>query len=236
MQEPARELPPASVGEPRARTPVELQRLIALDRLGAPYLVYRDETGAQVEVPLAGKTRLTLGRDRSSDIGLWWDPNASRVHAELECRGEAWVIIDDGLSTNGTFVNGERVRTRWRLRHGDVIGLGSTVVAFRAAGVADEVKTAPVRDDLTVSISPAQRRVLEALCGPLMLHVGYASPATNAEIAAALFITDRAVKNHLKALYEAFQIQDLPQNAKRARLAQLALYHGLVRDTGGTGC
>ena len=39
---------------------------------------------------------------------LTWDPDASRVHAELVRLADAWVVVDDGLSRNGTFVNGER--------------------------------------------------------------------------------------------------------------------------------
>ena len=35
--------------------------------------------------------------------------------------GADWVICDDGLSHNGTFVNGERVRGRRRLAAGDVL-------------------------------------------------------------------------------------------------------------------
>jgi pSer/pThr/pTyr-binding forkhead associated (FHA) protein len=33
----------------------------------------------------------------------------SRLHAKLERIGGAWTIVDDGLSRNGTFVNGQRV-------------------------------------------------------------------------------------------------------------------------------
>ena len=40
--------------------------------------------------------------------------------------GGDWVVCDDGLSHNGTFVNGERVRGRRRLRDGDVIAVGAT--------------------------------------------------------------------------------------------------------------
>ena len=38
------------------------------------------------------------------------------MHAALERVGDAWALIDDGLSHNGTWVNGERLIGRRRLR------------------------------------------------------------------------------------------------------------------------
>ena len=59
-------------------------------------------------------------------LALPWDDEVSRLHAELVRMGEDWVLCDDGLSHNGTFVNGERVRGRRRLRDGDVVTVGAT--------------------------------------------------------------------------------------------------------------
>jgi class 3 adenylate cyclase len=47
--------------------------------------------------------------------------------------GAHWLIGDDGVSRNGTFVNGERLNGRRRLRHGDVIRIGRTALAFNDA-------------------------------------------------------------------------------------------------------
>jgi pSer/pThr/pTyr-binding forkhead associated (FHA) protein len=44
--------------------------------------------------------------------------------------GGSWLIVDDGLSRNGTFVNGERVTGRRRLQDGDHIGAGTTPLIF----------------------------------------------------------------------------------------------------------
>ena len=41
-------------------------------------------------------------------------------------------MVDDGLSSNGTFVRGERVAGRRRLADGDVLTVGSTAIAYRA--------------------------------------------------------------------------------------------------------
>ena len=53
-------------------------------------------------------------------------------------------------------------------------------------------------------LSEAQRRVLVALCRPFKESSGYATPATNQQIAAELFLTVDAVKTHLRALFAKF--------------------------------
>jgi hypothetical protein len=55
----------------------------------------------------------------------------SRLHAVIEWTGTYWAVVDDGLSRNGTFVNGERLTGRRRLRSGDVIWIGATEVTYR---------------------------------------------------------------------------------------------------------
>jgi hypothetical protein len=66
---------------------------------------------------------LRVGRSRESDIFLV-DPSVSRAHAILEVRDGSVVVRDSG-STNGTFVNGERVQLR-TLRAGDRVAFGKT--------------------------------------------------------------------------------------------------------------
>ena len=81
-------------------------------------------------VHLDARRQLTLGRDAGNDVELQWDGRVSRVHALLECIRGAWMLADDGLSSNGTFCNDRRVRRR-RLKDGDVLRLGSTTLVFR---------------------------------------------------------------------------------------------------------
>jgi hypothetical protein len=71
--------------------------------------------------------RLAIGRSRDCDIRLT-DPNVSRRHAEVRQEGSSFYVVDLD-STNGTEVNGRRVR-RARLEDGDMIVLGSTELAF----------------------------------------------------------------------------------------------------------
>jgi pSer/pThr/pTyr-binding forkhead associated (FHA) protein len=208
-------------------TPSELQERIAADRRGVPYLLYRDGGGNQ-RIHLLGETteRVTVGRDPASDIALAWDFQVSRAHAQVERMGAEWAIIDDGLSRNGTFVNGERVRGRRRLCVGDVVRCGDTVLVFRApVATADSTVVAGTAPPL---ISEAQRRVLIALCRPFRGGGAFASPASNQQIAEELFLSTEAVKTHMRALFRRLGVEDLPQNRKRARLVELAFQHGLV--------
>ena len=70
--------------------------------------------------------------------------------------------------------------------------------------------------------------VLEALCRPYK-DTELATPATNQQIAEELFLSVDAVKAHLRALFGAFGLEDLPQNQKRSVLAMRAMQLGLVR-------
>jgi pSer/pThr/pTyr-binding forkhead associated (FHA) protein len=210
-------------------TPRELQARIAAERLGTPFLVYRDGGGEQAIAALDELgDRLTIGRREGNHIVLGWDREVSRVHAALERVGRDWVIADDGLSHNGTWVNGNRVTGQRRLRDGDVIAIGATTLAFVAPLVEESQPTTTARHPHIGSVlAPAQRRVLVALCRPLVKGQ-YAAPATNQEIADELVVGVDAVKSTLRALFLIFGVDELPQNRKRAALAEVALRGGVV--------
>ncbi len=80
------------------------------------------------------------------------------------------------------------------------------------------------------AVSPAQRKVLVALCRPYKDGGGFATPATNGEIAAELHLSVDAVKTHMRALFEKLGIGDVPQNQKRVALAERALQTGVVKS------
>jgi ABC transport system ATP-binding/permease protein len=75
---------------------------------------------------------LTIGRDPECDIVLD-SPEVSRRHAAVAAAHGGYVISDE--STNGVFVNGERVAQSQRLTEGDVIRVGDAVLRFSAGGV-----------------------------------------------------------------------------------------------------
>jgi pSer/pThr/pTyr-binding forkhead associated (FHA) protein len=215
--------------DPHSARPTELAARIQAERRGEPFLLYRDGADRQVIVELPGdRDRVTIGRRASSDVPLAWDPEVSRLHAELERIGSDWVVCDEGLSHNGTFVNNERLQGRRRLRGGDVLALGRTTIAFCVPAHTSPSTTRTSLRAAVIEISPAQQRVLETLCRPLTGQ-RYAAPASNRAIAEELFLSVETVKSTLGRLYELFELEMLPQNQKRAALAAEALERGIVR-------
>ena len=213
-------------------SPAEIAARLHAERDGTPHLLLRDAGDVQLIVTLdSDRPRLTIGRGEGSDVQVHWDRDASRVHAELERIGGVWTISDDGLSRNGTFVNGERVGSRQRLRDGDVLRIGQTVLVFRDPIGAGHSSTNMGGPDLVPPhVSDAQRRVLIALCRPYKEPGPFTTPATNQDIAAELFLSVEAVKTHLRALFGKFGVEDLPQNQKRAKLIERAFQTGLVSE------
>ncbi len=215
---------------PRTTTPAELKAQIEAARLGAPFLVFHDGEGVQQIVVLDTPSILSIGRDAGNAIALAWDTEVSRLHAELAPLGAEWTIADDGLSRNGTYVNGRRVSARRRLRDRDSIRFGQTEVVFRSPVAAALEETAqPPGAGGVPHLTPAQLRVLVALCRPWAGGAEHAMPATNRQIADQLVVSVDAVKANLRALFDKFAVEDLPQNRKRARLVELAFERGAVR-------
>jgi pSer/pThr/pTyr-binding forkhead associated (FHA) protein len=208
-------------------TPAQLSERLQAERRGTPFLLYLDGEQRQHIVNLAASSDLvSIGREPRSDVTLEWDSEVSRTHAILERVGGAWTLVDDGLSRNGSFVNGQRVRGRRRLDDGDLVKLGHTLLAFVATG-GDIRTTVTSMSGAPPDLTPAQRRVLDALCRPT-LESPLAMPASNREIADALFIGVETVKSHMHALFELFEISDMPQNRKRAELVRRAFERGAL--------
>ncbi len=218
-------------------TPAELTELLAAVRRGQTFVTWRDGERAQ-QLLVLGQERVTVGREDRSDIPLAWDPEASRLHALLEYLGGSWTVVDDGMSRNGTFVNGARVRSRHRLNDGDVIRFGSTDVLFRdpSSGSRETVPAASAGGHVGLAVTAAQRRVLLVLCRPLLESVdGAGTPPSNPEIAKALTVSVEAIRSHMKTLFKLFGVPELPPNRKRAELARRAIGAGIVtlRDLTG---
>src|SRR4051794_41437018 len=136
-------------------SPAEVKARLDAERQGEPFLLYRDDGNQQVIVALQGE--ITVGRRPERDVALTWDTEVSRLHAELQPAGPDWTVVDDGLSRNGTYVNGERVNGRRRLRDGDRIVFGETPVTFRAPQDATD-STAAIKVGASVPLTETQRR------------------------------------------------------------------------------
>lgn len=92
------------------------------------------------------KNEISLGRDITNDIVIN-DPEVSRHHLRLTRGADGAYYVEDLGSTNGTFVNGQRVTGSRALNNGDMMGLGETVTLgyerARPAGAPDVGVGAP---------------------------------------------------------------------------------------------
>ncbi|MCW2492988.1 MAG: putative LuxR family transcriptional regulator [Frankiales bacterium] len=204
---------------------------IATDWSTGPFLTYSDDSANRKFVLLGSSASMSMsiGRDAACDIPLPWDAVVSRLHAQLDRVGSNWTLVDEGLSRNGTFLNGERINGRRRLRDGDTFVLGETSFLYRDPEGPGTQQTRIASEPVTVlSLSPTQRNILAALCRPYGDSAQYAAPASNQTIAGELFLSVDAVKTHLRTLFQKFHIEDLPQNQKRAKLVERAFSLGLV--------
>ena len=99
------------------------------------------------------KEEILLGRDLANDIPIS-DPEISRRHARFMMQGESFLVEDLG-STNGTFLNGQRVSSPQQLRAGDVITLGEDIVlAVEQMGFDPDATVVKSQADLTARAVP----------------------------------------------------------------------------------
>jgi hypothetical protein len=211
-------------------SPRDLKAIIEAERTGVPFLVWRDASGQQHLLMLEEGRRVTIGRREHSDVALSWDTEVSRAHALVESVGDTWTVVDDGLSRNGSFVNGSRVYGRQRLHHRDQLCFGKTYVVYHEpASDRGSESTARAPDAPSgVALPEVRRKVLIALCRPVFTS-GSAIPATNPQIAAEVHLSVDAVKAHLRLLFDQLGLGDLPQNEKRSRLVAIVRDAGILR-------
>jgi len=214
-----------------APTGSDLEASVEAELAGRPFLIYRDDRDTQqLFLFTSDAASATVGREPPSDLLLDWDEQVSRLHARLERVDDEWEVFDDGLSRNGTFLNGERLSGRCRLTDGDILRFGTTTVTFRSPqreqpGTADAGLT-----PAAVGLSTTQRRVLMALCRPHEAGTGSTSPPSDQQIADELFLSVGAVKTHLRVLCAKLGVEQLPQNETRALLVERALSAGLISE------
>lgn len=119
--------------------------------------------GNAAGVTLLVEERLVIGRQSEGPGKLADDPELSRHHAEITRTPEGEFTIEDLSSTNGTFVNGQRIAAPATLAVGDEIEVGGTTLVVRAApAAAAAAPSAPRGVDVraatvTVDVPPAMR-------------------------------------------------------------------------------
>jgi transcriptional regulator with GAF, ATPase, and Fis domain len=91
-----------------------------------PFLVLR-ELGAETTIPIADP-EIVIGRSRQSHVKLVTE-QASRQHCRIVKSGRGYKIVD-GSSSNGTYVNGQRISER-ELADGDAIAVGGATITYR---------------------------------------------------------------------------------------------------------
>jgi len=104
---------------PVAAEPVPPGRLLVVESDVLP-------AGAAV---LLEEHEVLIGRDPHAAAMLEGDGFVSARHALVRVRGTSTSVVDLG-STNGTFVNGERIAIETRLSPGDEVAVGSTRMIF----------------------------------------------------------------------------------------------------------
>jgi hypothetical protein len=202
------------------------QRLLATDRV-----MVRDDDGERREITIEpaheallrqwGLLRGWLEEDFAALTTLEGVKRAARDWA-ANGRREDWI------NHAGTRIeNAEKIGARGDV-DGDLLRVGQTTIAYRRPEAEDSMPTqvAGVRLTLT-DLPPTQRQVLLALAQPYKTNE-FAVPATNQDIANELHLSVDAVKSHLRALFQRFGIEHLPQNQKRSRLVAEALQSGLI--------
>jgi FHA domain len=135
-------------------------------------LVIHDRAGAGSEHPL--DDQLTLGREEGRADLVLDDPGVSRLHARFAVDNGS-VVVEDLGSSNGTYVNGQRISGPVELGAEDEVQLGGTVLSVGGAAPATEVQPAPGKRPAPKRLapSPTERGNIPALAavflGPLSI-------------------------------------------------------------------
>ena len=103
-------------------------------------------------VPRAGDNRIfelkegvnILGRGESTNLRID-DTSASAAHCEIKVLGDSIIVTDLG-STNGTFINGNRI-TKRVLRRGDILKIGSLEMVLDTSSEEQATPSKPASND-----------------------------------------------------------------------------------------
>ena len=205
-------------------TPPPLRLASSLVGFVAPRFWLHVDGELRGQVVLDG-ARLILGRGPACDVQLD-DATVSSDHLELARHGGAVIATDLG-SRNGTRLNGQPLDRPTRLRHGDTLQLGRARMQLVAPPVAGVATTEPVAAG-QAKLSDQEREVAAALVAPFREAGALAArPASRADIAAAVNLSERTVQRRLKSLSVKLA---LPAHAPAERshlLAQRILERGV---------
>ena len=129
--------------------------------MSPPVLAIIEGREAGRELPVTGPT--LIGRDSRADFVITDDPEVSTRHASF-VPGIGGIAVEDLGSTNGTYVNGNRITGSQPLQAGDQIRLGHTVFEVRGVAVAGETR-------LDAVASPLATRIRRIPTAPMLAFV-----------------------------------------------------------------
>ncbi len=167
-------------------------------------------------VALSGE-RTLVGRSPDADVQLD-DEAVSWNHLEIERRGEV-LMATDLDSRNGTALNGEPLERPRRLHNGDTLIVGDHRLEV-ATGPVTPVGATVAAGAPAVALSEEERATARALVAPYRSEGAFAGrPATRAEIAAELHVSERTAQRRLDALAARLEVAG---DAGRDRPRQIA--------------
>ncbi len=171
-------------------------------------------SGAEGEprsVAISGE-RTVVGRDPEADIQIE-DEAVSWNHLEIASRGGV-LMATDLDSRNGTALNGEPLDRPRRLRDGDTLVVGGHRLEV-SDPVEDRGGATVASSQPAVALTEEERATATALVAPYRTEGAFAGrPATRAEIAEALHVSERTAQRRLEALAAKL---DVPGDAGRER-------------------
>lgn len=104
----------------------------------ATFLNLADDT----QIPIVN-WETSIGRSRSSDIALRKYNTVSRFHAVLALRKDGWHIFDTESKT-GVYVNGKQISHSHKLKDGDTVAFGNSVMRFNSKGYGSDSDNAEI--------------------------------------------------------------------------------------------
>ena len=172
--------------------------------------------------------RTTVGRDTEADLRLDDDAVSGR-HLLIEERGGV-LMATDLDSRNGTALNGEPLDRPRRLRDGDVLSLGRQRLEVSIAAPAGGGMTVPASAP-SVALSEEERATATALVAPYRSEGAFAGrPATRAELAEALQVSERTAQRRLDALAAKLDVRGDAGRARPRLIAARVIELGLDRS------
>jgi predicted component of type VI protein secretion system len=171
--------------------------------------------------------RTTVGRDPEAGVCID-DEAVSWHHLEIESRGGVFMATDLD-SRNGTALNGEPLDRPRRLRDGDVLTVGDYRLEISDPVPGRAGATVAAREP-SVELSEEERATAAALVAPYRSEGAFAGrPATRAELAEALHVSERTAQRRLDALAAKLEISGDSGRERPRLIAARVIELGLDR-------